>query len=74
MKMLLCKFLSTFLFTFSFHVFFLKYFMHAIRTESMRKFYIVKYKLFQFRPLKVELGKLNIKVKVSKQLSVSSHF
>ena len=48
--------------------------MYAIRTESMRKFYIVKYKLFQFRPLKVELGKLNIKVKVSKQLSVSSHF
>ena len=48
--------------------------MHANRTESMRKCYIVKYKLFQFRLLKVVLGKLNIMVKVPKQLSVSSHF
>lgn len=69
MKMLICKFLSAFLFTFSFHVF-----LHAIRIESMRKCYIVKYKLFQFRLLKVVLGKLNIMVKVPKQLSVSSHF
>ena len=48
--------------------------MHGIRTEIMRKFSMVRSKLFQFRPLKVVLGKLNMMVKVPKQVSVSSHF